>query len=224
MPQEMYSALSDRNLLLEPNSAGGRLHEVLDLNSLTSLNSPICNPAACTCPSASITTLRWSQQQPHQCPGSQLGILAQAHLPQELALARWGGCNEDAVVGTSLQRGSNIWGLGNVTALQHDLLKPFLQSPEVLLFGWILLSFSTAGSVLHVQNFHSYRGRLSVGGLGGEESFAWKAASIPCSASTALVSSVLLQQSQGTVYKLQEILRLLRISTRSLSSLIFHKS
>lgn len=99
MPQEMYSALSDRNLLLEPNSAGGRLHEVFDLNSLTSLNSPVCNPAACTCPSASITTLRWSQQQPHQCPGSQLGILAQAHLPQELALARWGGCNEDAVVG-----------------------------------------------------------------------------------------------------------------------------
>lgn len=127
-------------------------------------------------------------------------------------------------VGTSLQRGGNIWGLGHVTALQHDLLKPFLQSPEVLLFGWILMSFLTAGSMLHVQNFHSYRGRLPVGGLGGEESFAWKAASILCSASTALASSVLLQQSLGTVYKLQKNLRLLRISTRSLSSLIFHKS
>lgn len=64
-------------------------------------------------------------------------LLAQAHLPQELALARWGGCNAAAVVGLvpPCRGGGDIWGLGHITALQHDLLKPFLQSPEVLLFG-----------------------------------------------------------------------------------------
>lgn len=57
-----------------------------------------------------------------------------------------------------------------------------------------------------------------------EESFAWKAASSPCPASTALASSVLLRQPLGTVSKSQDIPRLLRTSSRSLSSLIFHKS
>jgi len=52
-------------------------------------------------------------------------------------------------------------GLGHLTPLQHELLKPIHQSPAVLFFKRILPSFSTGDSALLVQNFHPYRERLS---------------------------------------------------------------
>lgn len=51
--------------------------------------------------------------------------------------------------------------------LGHEVPLP---EPSVLLLGQILLCFSSAGTVLHVQNIYSYRGNCAryLQGLGGD--------------------------------------------------------
>lgn len=158
-PRKCKQPYLNIKLVLQPNSAEGRMHEGLDWCAVMRLLGqqclqpcPLCLPfCLCHCPD----TVNIS-------PTAALTPSApQTHPPQEFALTCWGWtwvaamqaqklmCRCCCGAGTSLQRAGDSQGLRHPTPLHQDLLKPVHQRLEVLFFKEILLSFSTADSALH---------------------------------------------------------------------------
>lgn len=114
------------------------------------LDSNVCNPDGCACPSASITALTQLTPIPLLFSLSQLHKLTLLRNLFSYASAEPGWlqcrCRCCCRAGTSLQRAGGSQGLRQPTPLHQNLLKPVHQSPEVLFFREIPLSFSTTDS------------------------------------------------------------------------------